>query len=147
MEPWFKPLTYVFILSRREGYPFLFLPGCEGAQYRDCDRDGVQHDWFDHPTSIGWTRLGTPAHPHGLAVLFSAGGEGWQWMATGKPHASSTDITKLRSEVIRTNELGWAEIRCPAGPLSAWVETPTETRRSVAAYAAVECFRQCRPAA
>jgi hypothetical protein len=104
VEPWFKPLAYAFILSRRVGYPFLFLPGCEGAQYRDCDRDG-------------------------------------------KPHASSTDITKLRSEVIRTNELGWAEIRCPAGPLSAWVETPTETRRSVAAYAAAECFRQCRPAA
>jgi alpha-amylase len=44
-------------------------------------------------------------------------------MATGKANASFTDITEHRSEVIRTNEHGWAEFRCPAESLSVWVET------------------------
>jgi alpha-amylase len=150
VEPWFKPLAYAFILLRREGYPCVFLPDYEGAQYRDRGRDGQQHDvnlvshrwildrllaarrdhaygeqrdWLDHPNCIGWTRAGSPAHPSGLAVLMSNGDEGSKWMATGKANASFTDITEHRSEVIRTNEHGWAEFRCPAGSLSVWVET------------------------
>ncbi len=150
VEPWFKPLAYAFILLRREGYPCLFLPDYEGAHYRDRGHDGQQHDvvlvshrwildrllaarrdhaygeqhdWLDHPNCIGWTRRGTAAHPRGLAVLISNGGEGWKWMDTGRPNASYIDITEHRRELIRTNEHGWAEFRCPPGSFSVWVET------------------------
>ena len=150
VEPWFKPLAYAFILLRREGYPCLFLADYEGARYRDRGRDGAQHDvdlashrwildrllaarrdhahgeqrdWLDHPSCIGWTRAGTPAHPRGLAVLLSNGEAGWKWMATGRPHATYTDITEHRPEPIRTNADGWAEFHCPAGSLSVWVES------------------------
>jgi len=149
VEAWFKPLAYGFILLRREGYPCLFLADYTGARYQGRGHDGqqyavelashrwildrllaarrdhahgLQRDWLDHPSCIGWTRQGTPGHPRGLAVLLSNGEEGWKWMATGKPHASYIDITEHRRELIRTNADGWAEFRCPPRSLSVWVE-------------------------
>jgi len=149
VEAWFKPLAYAVILLRREGYPCLFLADYEGARYRGRGHDGQDHDvelvshrwildrlmaarrdhahgeqrdWFDHPNCIGWTRLGIPSHPRGLAVLLSTGAEGSKWMATGKPHATYVDVTEHRREPIRTNGDGWAEFRCPPGSLSVWVE-------------------------
>ena len=150
VEAWFKPLAYAFILLRREGYPCVFLPDFEGAYYRDRGHDGQMHevwlvshnwilkrlmaarrdhaygeqqDWLDHPTCIGWTRHGSAEHPGGLAVLMSNAGEGWKWMSTGRPHTSYVDITQHRSEIITTNEHGWAEFSCAAGSVSVWVKS------------------------
>lgn len=148
VEPWFKPLAYALILLRREGYPCVFYPDYYGAHYKDTGNDGNEHevwldqhqflldkmlyarqtyaygeqyDYFDHPNTIGWTRLGTEEHPGGLAVVLSNGDEGSKYMEVGQPNRTYGDITEHIEEPITTNEEGWAEFRCPAGSVSIWV--------------------------
>ncbi len=149
VEPWFKPIAYATILLRREGYPCVFYADYYGAHYHDYGPDGNLHevwlvdhrwildrlldarqnfayggqiDYFDHPNTVGWTRLGTPAHPKAMAVLISNGDAGTKWMDTRKPHTTFRDLTEHDHYDIATNEFGWAEFRCPAGSVSVWVE-------------------------
>jgi alpha-amylase len=148
VEPWFKPLAYAVILLRREGYPCIFYADYYGADYEDWGRDGnrypihlpshktridqflkarrqyaygPQYDYFDHPNTIGWTRLGDAAHPHSMAVLMSNGSEGFKWMEVGRPNQKFVDLTEQISTPIYSNAQGWAEFRCPAGSVSVWV--------------------------
>lgn len=148
VEPWFKPLAYALILLRAEGYPCIFYPDYYGAEYDDRGRDGTtQHislpshrflldiflaarrdhahgpqlDWFDHPNTIGWTRLGDEQHPCALAVLMSNGSDGYKWMRTGRANARFTDVTGHVGEPVVTNADGWGEFRCPGGKVSVWV--------------------------
>jgi alpha-amylase len=80
VEPWFKPHAYALILLRREGYPCIFWADYFGSTYDDKGRHvvlyshqflidkflyarkaygfGDQHDYFDHPNTIGWVRTG-----------------------------------------------------------------------------------------
>jgi len=150
VESWFKPLAYAFILLRREGYPCVFYPDYYGVSYKGKGRDGNeyeiymrshqllldkflyarkhfahgdQYDYFDHPNTIGWTRLGEEvAEPKTMAVLMTNGTDGTKWMETGAPSATYRDITEHIQETITTNEYGWAEFRCKAGSVSVWVE-------------------------
>ncbi|MDX2097446.1 MAG: alpha-amylase [Leptolyngbyaceae cyanobacterium bins.59] len=149
VEAWFKPLAYALILLRREGYPCVFYADYYGAQYRDKGRDGndydiwlashrwlidkflyarrnfaygPQYDYFDHPNTIGWTRLGTPDHPRSMAVLMSDGPEGWKWMEVGKPNTTFRDLTEHVKQPVRTNQWGWGEFRCKGGSVSVWIE-------------------------
>lgn len=152
VEAWFKPLAYALILLRREGYPCLFYADYYGAEYDDRGGDGnsyhislpshrylldrflaarrdfahgPQYDYFDHPSTIGWTRIGDEKHPQGLAVLMSNGSDGYKWMETGKRFTRYGDLTgHIREEVV-TNGDGWAEFRCPGGNVSVWVELGT----------------------
>ncbi|MFQ3613324.1 MAG: alpha-amylase [Cyanobacteriota bacterium] len=148
VEGWFKPLAYAFILLRAEGYPCVFYADYFGAHYTDRGRDGnryeiwldrhqwildkflmarqhhafgPQYDYFDHPNCIGWTRLGNPQHPRGLAVLMSNGWDGYKWMNAGKSNTKFMDITEHISHPVWTNEWGWAEFRCRGGSVSVWV--------------------------
>lgn len=149
VESWFKPLAYAIILLRAEGYPCVFYADYYGAHYRDKGRDGneyeiwmdshkeildrlllarqhfaygPQYDYFDHPNTIGWTRLGTEEHPGAMAVLLSNGSEGNKSMEVGKPHTVFYDLTGAITETIQTNEKGWAEFFCKGGSVSVWVE-------------------------
>jgi alpha-amylase len=149
VEPWFKPLAYALILLRAEGYPCIFYPDYYGAEDDDRGRDGnschislpshrflldkflqvrrnfaygPQLDWFDHPNTIGWTRLGDEQHPKALAVIMSNGSEGFKWMRVDRPHATFTDITGHMAEPVITNADGWGEFRCPGSKVSVWVE-------------------------
>lgn len=149
VEPWFKPLAYALILLRREGYPCVFYGDYYGGHYFDTGRDGKvhevwltshrwlidkflyarkhyaygnQYDYFDHPESIGWTRLGTPDHPKALAVVMSDGPPGSKWMEVGKPNTLFHDLTEHITEPVRTNEHGWGDFRCNGGSVSVWVE-------------------------
>lgn len=151
VEPWFKPLAYAFILLRQEGYPCVFAPDYFGAEYEDLGKDGgrqrvvlpshrwlidrfirtrrdhawgPQIDYFDHPNIIGWTRLGDPDHPLGLAVLLSDGPGGAKWMDTAQPHTTFVDITGHITESVTTNADGWGEFLCPGGAVSVWVPHP-----------------------
>ena len=150
VEPWFKPLAYALILLRQEGYPCLFYADYYGAEYDDRGRDGnlyhivmpshrflldhflaarrdvaygPQYDYFDHPGTIGWTRLGDAEHPGGLAVLMSNGADGYKWMKVGQPGAVYRDITGHLGESVVTNEYGWGEFRCKGGSVSVWVKS------------------------
>src|SRR4051812_7997823 len=41
---------------------------------------GEQEEYFDHPNTIGWTRLGTGEHPGAMAVVMTNGSAGDKWM-------------------------------------------------------------------
>jgi len=152
VEPWFKPLAYAIILLREQGYPCIFYPDYYGANYRDLDQNGheceiempshqwiidrflfarqhyaygLQYDYFDHPSTIGWTRLGSQNHPQSMAVIMSNGDAGHKWMKVGKPNTTFYDITEHIKETIQTNEHGWGEFRCNGGSVSVWLEKQT----------------------
>ena len=146
---WFKPLAYSLILLRAEGYPCIFFPDYYGAEYSDYGTDGnlydvkikshrpiidrlllarkyfaygEQHEYLDSQDIIGWTRLGTELHPFGLAVLMSDGPGGEKIMNTGKTKTSYVDLTEHCSEIITSDENGFASFRCEGGSVSVWVE-------------------------
>ena len=149
VEPWFKPLAYALILLRQEGYPCVFSADYYGAEYDDYGKDGknyhvvlpshrllldqllaarrtnaygLQYDYFDHPSTIGWTRLGDTEHPGGLAVLMSNGADGYKWMEVGQSGAVYYDVTGNLTETVITNGDGWGEFRCKGGSVSVWVQ-------------------------
>jgi alpha-amylase len=147
VEPWFKPLAYALILLRAAGYPCIFYGDYYGAHYKDTKDGneyeiwmdahqwlidkflhvrntyayGEQYDYFDHPRTIGWTRLGDAEHPGGMAVLLSNGDGGGKWMEVGHPHSTYVDITEHVQESVMTNDDGWAEFRCNGGSVSVWI--------------------------
>lgn len=144
VEDWFKPLAYALILLRREGYPCVFLGDYRGASYRDKGRAvtlapqeraidpllwarraygfGDQHDYFDHPNTIGWTRLGDAAHPGAMAVVMTNGSAGTKWMNVYRPGKRFRDVTANVPGTITTNGDGWGEFRCPDGGVSVWLQ-------------------------
>lgn len=153
VEPWFKPLAYAIILLRQEGYPCVFYADYHGAEYEDWGRDGnrykifmpshrwiidkllyarkyyaygPQYDYFDHWSTIGWTRLGDEKHPQAMAVIMSDGAEGSKWMEVGKPNAKFIDLSEHIREPIYTNDKGWGEFRCQGGSVSVWIEQDKE---------------------
>ncbi len=148
VENWFKPLAYALILLREAGYPCVFYGDYYGAKYKDRGRDGneyeivleshrvildrllqarrdyaygKQYDYFDHPNTVGWTRLGTPEHPAGMAVLMGNGDAGTKWMETGKPDTTYIDITGAIIIPVITNKDGWGDFCCKGGSVSVWV--------------------------
>ncbi|MBW4509186.1 MAG: alpha-amylase [Scytonematopsis contorta HA4267-MV1] len=146
VEPWFKPLAYALILLRREGYPCVFYADYYGAEYPNCRGGypvvlyshrflidkfldarkhyayGEQYTYFDHPNTIGWTRLGDTEHPKAMAVLMTNGQEGSKWMEVGKRNKMFRDITEHFREPVNTNSDGWGEFKCKGGSVSVWVE-------------------------
>jgi len=150
VDPWFKPLAYALILLREKGYPCIFYPDLYSAEYTDRGQDGNeydivmpalaslpllcmlrkeasygnQHDYFDHPNCIGWTREGEDDLPlSGCAVVMSNGDPGNKHMYVGKQHAGKHFIDALQNEMqeIIIDETGEAEFYCPGGSVSVWV--------------------------
>lgn len=145
VEPWFKPLAYALILLRREGYPCVFYGDYyDQPSYWENDRHvtlhshrflidrflrarrdygfGDQQDYFDHPNTVGWIRLGTAEHPGAMAVVLTNGAEGGKWMNTYRPHASFRDVTGHVPGTVTANEAGWADFRCRGGSVSVWLQ-------------------------
>ncbi len=148
VEEWFKPLAYALILLRRDGYPCVFHADYFGASYDDKGRDGQdyhiemashrevidlflklrksrgfgdEHDYFDHPNTIGWTRSGDEDHPGGMAVILSTGDAGTKRMRMPDPGCTFSDATGRIEETITTDADGWADFKCAAGDISVWV--------------------------
>lgn len=144
VEPWFKPSAYALILLRREGYPCVFAGDYDPtSNYLDNGREvtlwshrflidrflsarrrfnfGDQHDYFDHPNTIGWVRTGDAQHPGVMAVLLTNGSAGNKWMNTFRPNATFSDITGHVQQTVTANASGWANFLCPAGSVSVWV--------------------------
>lgn len=146
VEPWFKPMAYALILLRQEGYPCVFYGDYFGDRYERhgggevtmhshrylIDRFlrarreygfGDQHDYFDHPNTIGWTRLGDSAHPGSMAIVISNGSSGFKWMNMFRSQASYRDVTgHFPEERVFTQADGWARFPCRAGSVSVWVQ-------------------------
>lgn len=148
VENWFKPLAYALILLRDEGYPCIFYADYYGAHYKDRGPDGneyeiwldshkevidklldarqknahgEQHDYFDHPHTIGWVRMGTDEHPGGMAVVISNSEAGFKDMHMGQSGAGYRDLLGYREEIVTTNEEGWGTFACEAGSVSVWI--------------------------
>jgi alpha-amylase len=148
VEPWFKPLAYALILLRQDGYPCLFYADYYGAHYRDYGTDGGeyeiwlpshrwlidkflyarktyaygdQYDYFDHPNTIGWARLGNDENPGGMAVILTNGSDGFKWMEVGQPDRTYIDLTEHIQEPVTTNEYGWGKFLCCGGSVSVWI--------------------------
>lgn len=144
VEPWFKPLAYALILLRREGYPCVFHGDYNGGQYTDKGRNvtmyshrflidhflfarrnycfGDQHDYFDHPNTIGWLRTGDAEHPGTMAVVMTNGSTGRKRMNTFRPNARFRDRTGHFAHRVTADGSGWAEFPCPEGSVSVWLQ-------------------------
>ena len=137
---WFQPIAYAYILTRQEGYPFVFygdyygIPSKNIAPLKDkldpilFSRKefayGKQNDYFDHWDIVGWTREGDADHPNsGLASIISDATGGSKWMYVGKNHAGQIwyDITGNRPDVITINVDGWGEFKVNNGSASIYV--------------------------
>ena len=146
VEPWFKPLAYALILLRREGYPCVFIADYEGATYEDYGSDGEkyliempsfrdlidlmlklrsshlegeQHDYFDHPNTIGWSFSGEKA----LAVVLCNGEDGSKRLETGLPATEFVDCTGNSTERIKIDEEGFGDFPCKGESISLWVRS------------------------
>lgn len=147
VEPWFKPLAYALILLREGGYPCVFEADYRGATYHNCRPEpdvvmyshraaidgmldarrrygwGDQHDYFDHPDTVGWVRTGNAAHPGAMAVLLTDGATpATKWMNVYRPGATFVDLLGHVPGRITANADGWAEFRCEWRSVSVWVE-------------------------
>ena len=149
VEAWFKPLAYALILLRQEGYPCIFYGDYYGAHYKDWGKDGNEYeiwmeshkwlldkflfvrqtycygeqlDYFNHPNTIGWTRLGDEEHSGGVAVVLSNGEDGQKWMNVGHPNSTYIDITEHVDDPVTSHDDGWGEFRCNGGSVSVWIK-------------------------
>lgn len=149
VESWFKPLAYALILLREGGYPCIFYGDYYGAHYKDTGNDGneheiwmdshqeildhflyarktfaygEQHDYFDHPSTIGWVRLGDDEHPGGMAVVLTNGEGGSKRMNVGHPNCVYTDVTEQVKDSVTTDDEGWADFSTNGGSVSVWLQ-------------------------
>ncbi|HLL90295.1 MAG TPA: alpha-amylase [Tepidisphaeraceae bacterium] len=143
VEPWFKPSAYALILLRRDGYPCVFAADLRESDYGEGRRwvklhdhsflvnrfldarrrynHGNQHDYFDHPNTIGWVRTGDAEHHGAMAVLMTNGAAGSKWMNVYRPGATFTDVTGHVRGTVTANEDGWAQFTCNERSVSVWV--------------------------
>lgn len=144
VEPWFKPLATGIVLLSQAGYPCIFYSDYYG--YEGVDQEGYayfidhllyvrktfaygeQNTYFDHPSCIGFTRVGDEEHPDGCAVLLSIGEEGSKEMDMGRAQAGKiyADSLENRSEEIRIEDSGKAVFPVNARSISVWVPKPEE---------------------
>jgi alpha-amylase len=138
IEGFFKPLAYALILLRYDGYPCLFYgdfygikgehpfpPACGGALpdmalARKLYAYGVQQDYFDYATCIGWVRYGTWDRRFGCAVVLSNAGPGTKRMHVGEMHAGEkwTDVLGWEEGEITIEEDGFGNFTCSGTSVS-----------------------------
>ncbi|MBO1511457.1 alpha-amylase [Metabacillus bambusae] len=140
IEDWFKQIAYALILLRRDGYPVVFygdyfgiagdnpIPGKKvaidpllNARYHYAYGD--QDDYFDHPNTIGWVRLGTTTiERSGCAVIIcnSDGGNKKMFVGTERAGEVWVDITRNRNDQISIDDKGFAMFPVNGGSVSVW---------------------------
>ncbi|HRO69910.1 MAG TPA: alpha-amylase [Chitinophagaceae bacterium] len=148
VDYWFKPHAYSIILLRESGLPCIFYPAMYEAKYVD-HKDGeevyvelntvpglenlirvrkelaygTQRDYFDHPSTVGWTREGIPEKDgSGCAVILTNGAAGVKAMEMGKQNMGKTfvDIYGQCGEIV-INEDGWADFPVRDRSISIWI--------------------------
>ena len=147
VEDWFKPMAYAIILLRREGYPCVFYGDYKGISHdkikskkqmldklmklRKDKAYGEQHDYFDHPNCIGWTREGDADHKDsGLAVVISDGEGGTKRMYVGSHFAGAhfSDVMGNAKYNIKIDEYGFGEFYVNRGAVAVWVRKEPSSR-------------------
>ena len=140
VEDWFKPMAYALILLREGGYPCVFYGDYKGIPHdkikskkqmldklmklRKTKAYGVQHDYFDDPDCIGWTREGDADHKDsGLAVVISDGKGGTKRMYIGQQYAGAhfSDVMGNAKYNIKIDDDGCGNFYVNRGAVSVWV--------------------------
>lgn len=140
VEDWFKPMAYAIILLRQEGYPCVFYGDYKGiptakikSKKRELDKlmklrknqaYGAQHDYFDDPNCIGWTREGDEEHKNsGMAVVISDGTGGTKHMYIGKQFAGChfADAMGNAKYNIKIDEEGFGDFYVNRDAVAVWV--------------------------
>ena len=139
VQDWFKPLAYALILLRGDGYPCVFYGDYYGIpthsimpkrqwlrpmiKARELLSYGKQHDYFDDPHLVGWTREGDEAQPgSGLAVVMSNEVGGSKTMYVGERLAGRAfyDVLGNRSGIVMAGADGNAVFSAGDGSVSVW---------------------------
>ena len=136
----FKQSAYAIILLREDGYPCVFYGDLYGIPHNNIEPAqnietlirlrkeksyGIQHDYFDHPHYIGWTREGDDKHLRsGLAVIITNQSQGEKRMYIGTQHAGKTFIDALGNyeEEVIIQEDGYGVFKVKEKSVSVWVE-------------------------
>ncbi|BCZ46045.1 alpha-amylase [Clostridium gelidum] len=141
VQPWFKPLAYTFILTRQEGYPCVFYGDYYGIPEMNFDgikdeldiilkirKDyayGMQHDYMDNESIIGWTREGNNEHEEsGVAAIITVNYGGTKIMYVGIHHKGEIwiDATKQLTDKVVIDENGCGIFRVLDGSYSIWIK-------------------------
>jgi len=140
VKDWFKPLAYGFILLMEKGYPCIFYGDyyeVEGKQSphrliihtlldaRKKYAYGEQRDYIDHPSTIGFVRMGDAEHEgSGMAFLMSNGDDGNKTMNVGEHRKGETwyEFTGNRKEEVVIDEQGNGNFLVSGGNLAVWVK-------------------------
>ena len=139
IQEWFKPAAYSIILLRDEGYPCIFYGDFYGIPHdnippveelktileiRKEKAYGVQHDYFDHPDYIGWTREGDNEHlQSGIAVVISNSFDGEKRMYIGKDLVGEKFVDALANceEIVEIDQEGCGTFKVKGKSASIWV--------------------------
>lgn len=141
VEPWFKLLAYTFILTRREGYPCVFYGDYYGIPEKKYDglKDkldiilrirknyayGIQHDYMDDNSIVGWTREGDAAHENsGLAAIITVNSGGAKKMYVGHQHKGEIwiDVTRRFEDEVIIDEEGCGVFKVLDGSYAIWIK-------------------------
>ena len=140
IEDWFKPMAYGLIFLMKNGYPCLFYGDYYGVKGEksphtkiidillDVRRKyayGEQVDYFDHPSIVGFVRLGDEDHPDSaLAFLMSNDEGGHKTMCLGKEHKGEVwhEITGSIPVEVVLDEEGNGDFPVGARNLAVWVK-------------------------
>ena len=139
IQDWFKAAAYSIILLREEGYPCIFYGDFYGIPHdkippveelktileiRKEKAYGVQHDYFDHPDYIGWTREGDNEHlQSGIAVVISNSFDGEKRMYIGKDLVGEKFVDALSNceEIVEIDQEGCGTFKVKGKSTSIWV--------------------------
>ncbi|OOF95485.1 glycoside hydrolase family 13 protein [Aspergillus carbonarius ITEM 5010] len=149
----FKALAYALILLHDKGQPCVFYgdlyglqadvrdpmtPSCKGklpklTQARKLYAYGLQRDYFDKPTCIGFVRYGNRRHPSGLVCIMSNAGPSRKRMYVGRRHSTEqwTDILQWYPGTVVIDKKGYGEFPVSAMSVSVWVNSSAEGRDSL----------------
>lgn len=140
VDDWFKPSAYALILLGKYGYPCIFygdyygVGGKESPHHIILDKlihirrkyaYGEQIDYFDHPSTAGFVRLGEEDMPDsGLAVLISTGEDGFKEMNVGQQHKGEVwhEVTGNVKEEITIDENGNGKFIVHACKVAVWMK-------------------------
>lgn len=156
VDGWFKAAAYGLILLRAEGYPCVFwgdLYGIPGRgigavtelstmmRLRRTHAYGEEHDYFDHPNIVGFTREGEKEESgSGLAFLCTNGEGGKKEMYVGRQFAGRTFLCVLGDQ--REVRVDWEGKGVFAvGEKGASVYVPAPTGEEIVRQARTELVR------
>lgn len=141
VQPWFKPLAYTFILTRKEGYPCIFYGDYYGIPEMNFEgigdkldiilkiridyAYGVQHDYMNEKSIIGWTREGHSDYINsGMAALITVNLGGAKKMYVGIAHKGESwvDATNQILEKVIIDENGFGIFKVLDGSYSVWIK-------------------------